>query len=88
IKAGAQQYAAQHGILLVAPDTSPRQTGIAMADESWDLGHGAGFYLDATQAPWNVHFRMETYVVQELRELIVKAFPAQAERISIFGHSM
>lgn len=88
IKAGAQQYAAQHGILLVAPDTSPRQTGIAMANEGWDLGHGAGFYLDATQAPWHAHFRMESYLVHELRELIVKAFPVQAQRMSIFGHSM
>lgn len=87
-KAGAQRFAAQHGIMLVAPDTSPRDTGIAGADDSWDFGHGAGFYLDATQAPWSAHFRMEGYIVQELRDIIVRDFPANSERIGIFGHSM
>src|SRR6266446_7010463 len=62
IKAGAQRYAAQHGLILVSPDTSPRNTGIAGATDSWDFGEGAGFYLDATRAPWSRHFRMESYV--------------------------
>ncbi|SFB32752.1 S-formylglutathione hydrolase [Collimonas sp. OK607] len=88
IKAGAQRYAAQHGIMLVTPDTSPRDTGIAGVDASWDFGNGAGFYLDATQAPWNTHFRMYSYILHELRQTIVQEFPAQAGSIGIFGHSM
>lgn len=88
IKAGAQRFAAQHGIMLVAPDTSPRDTGIAGATDNWDFGEGAGFYLDATQAPWNQHFKMDSYVTQELRHLVLDAFPAQADRIGVFGHSM
>ncbi len=88
IKAGAQRFAAQHGLMLVAPDTSPRNTGIAGEADSWDFGTGAGFYVDATEAPWSAHFRMYSYVVQELRELILAQFPARADRIGIFGHSM
>ncbi|MES2070619.1 MAG: S-formylglutathione hydrolase [Pseudomonadota bacterium] len=88
IKAGAQRYAAEHGILLVAPDTSPRDTGIDGAGDSWDFGTGAGFYLDATQEPWSKYFRMETYIVQELRELVLQNFPARKDSIGIFGHSM
>ena len=85
-KAGAQQYAAQHGFIVVAPDTSPRGEGIAN-DPAYDLGQGAGFYLNATQAPWAPHFRMEDYVVQELPALVVKHFPATQKR-AISGHSM
>jgi S-formylglutathione hydrolase len=88
IKAGAQRFAAQHGIMLVAPDTSPRNTGIDGATADWDLGEGAGFYLDATQAPWSRYFRMESYIVHELRELILNEFNADEQRIGIFGHSM
>lgn len=88
IKAGAQRYAAEHGIMLVTPDTSPRNTGIAGVDDAWDVGDGAGFYLDATQAPWSRHFRMETYIVQELLPLILAQFPANPDRVGIFGHSM
>ncbi len=88
IKAGAQRWAAHYGIMLAAPDTSPRNTGIDGADKDWDIGHGAGFYVDATQAPWEKHFRMESYVVHELRELIVNQFNADESRIGIFGHSM
>ena len=88
IKAGAQQHAAKHGLMLVTPDTSPRHTGIAEADANWDFGHGAGFYLDAIVAPWSRHFRMETYVTQELRELVLASFAARDDRIGIFGHSM
>jgi S-formylglutathione hydrolase len=88
IKAGAQRWAAQHGIMLVAPDTSPRNTGIEGADKDWDFGHGAGFYVDATQAPWDRHFRMESYVALELRDLILGEFKVNQERVGIFGHSM
>ena len=88
IKAGAQRFAAQHGIMLVAPDTSPRQTGIAGEADSWDFGSGAGFYLDATVAPWSAHFRMESYIVHELRQIILDQFPAQPDRLGLFGHSM
>jgi S-formylglutathione hydrolase len=88
IKAGAQQHAAKHGLMLVTPDTSPRHTGLAEADANWDFGHGAGFYLDAIIAPWSRHFRMETYVTQELRELVLANFAARPDRIGIFGHSM
>ena len=85
-KAGAQQYAAQHGLIVVAPDTSPRGEGIAN-DPAYDLGQGAGFYLNATQAPWATHFRMEDYVVDELPALIEQYFLATQKR-AISGHSM
>ena len=88
IKAGAQQHAARRGLMLVSPDTSPRNTGIEGADAAWDFGTGAGFYLDATQAPWSRHWRMESYVTQELRELVLASFPARADRVGVFGHSM
>jgi len=88
IKAGAQRLAAEYGLMLVSCDTSPRQTGIDGATKDWDFGEGAGFYLDATEAPWSRHFRMETWLTQELRELIIASFPAVASRIGIFGHSM
>ena len=85
-KAGAQAYAAEHGLILVAPDTSPRGEAVAN-DAAYDLGQGAGFYLNATQAPWAPHFRMEDYVVQELPALVEAQFPATARR-AISGHSM
>src|SRR5450830_657351 len=88
IKGGAQRIAAELGILLVAPDTSPRGAGIAGESDSWDFGVGACFYLDATQAPWRKHYRMESYVAQELLQLVLKEFPAHAGRVGIFGHSM
>jgi S-formylglutathione hydrolase len=88
IKAGAQRYAAEHGIMLVAPDTSPRDTGIAGVADQWDFGDGAGFYLDATQAPWSGRFRMETYIVAELLPLVIARFAAQAGSVGICGHSM
>jgi S-formylglutathione hydrolase len=86
-KAGAQQFAAQYGVMLVAPDTSPRNTGIAGADADWDFGNGAGFYVDATEEPWRAHFRMYSYITQELPALIAEHFPIQG-RQGIFGHSM
>ncbi len=85
-KAGAQQYAAQLGLILVAPDTSPRGADVA-DDPAYDLGQGAGFYLNATQAPWAAHFRMEDYVVQELPALVAAHFPTTEKR-GICGHSM
>ncbi len=88
IKAGAQRYAAELGLMLVTMDTSPRQTGIPSETDAWDFGAGAGFYLDATQAPWSKHYRMESYITQELRNIIVEQFPADPNRIGIFGHSM
>ena len=88
IKAGAQQFAAQHGLMLVMPDTSPRNTGVDGADAAWDFGTGAGFYLDAVQAPWSTHWRMGSYVAQELRQLVLSKFAARADRVGIFGHSM
>ncbi|MBP6902869.1 MAG: S-formylglutathione hydrolase [Burkholderiaceae bacterium] len=88
IKAGAQALAAELGLMIVTPDTSPRDTGIASADAAWDFGHGAGFYLDATQAPWAQRFRMESWITGELRELVLAQFPARADRVGLFGHSM
>ncbi len=88
IKAGAQRHAALHGLMLVTPDTSPRDTGVEGADSAWDFGTAAGFYLDATEAPWNQHWRMETYIVQELREIVLQHFAARADTVGIFGHSM
>ena len=85
-KAGAYGAAAKHGFIIVAPDTSPRGEGVA-DDAAYDLGQGAGFYVDATQAPWAPHFRMETYVTEELAALIDDAFPTTKTR-SISGHSM
>jgi len=86
-KAGAYAAAAQHGVIIVAPDTSPRGEGVA-DDPAYDLGQGAGFYVDATQAPWAPHFRMETYVTQDLIAAVEGAFPVAAGRRGIFGHSM
>lgn len=85
-KAAAQRYAAEHGIIVVAPDTSPRGEKVA-DNEAYDLGQGAGFYVDATEAPWSDHYRMYTYVVQELPALIESSFPA-SQRRGISGHSM
>jgi S-formylglutathione hydrolase len=85
-KAGAQRLAAELGIAIVAPDTSPR--GESVADyEGYDLGQGAGFYVNATQVPWNRHFQMYDYVVKELPDLIESLFPVSEKR-AISGHSM
>lgn len=85
-KANAQEHAARLGFIVVAPDTSPRGPGVPN-DEGYDLGEGAGFYLNATQAPWAQHYRMQDYVAQELPALIEQNFPANDQR-GIFGHSM
>jgi S-formylglutathione hydrolase len=87
IKAGAQRVAAELGLMLVAPDTSPR-VRLPGDDASWDFGLAAGFYVDATQAPWSGHYRMYSYVTRELPQLIAAEFPADTSRQGIFGHSM
>lgn len=87
IKAGAQRLAAELGIMLVAPDTSPR-IRLPDDDASWDFGLAAGFYVDATEAPWAAHYRMYSYVTRELPAVVEAAFPADPLRRSIFGHSM
>lgn len=87
VKAGAQAWAAEHGIALIYPDTSPRGDDVPN-DEAYDLGQGAGFYIDATVAPWDKHFKMWTYVTDELPKLVGENFPLDMERQSITGHSM
>ena len=86
-KAGVQRYAAEHGLVIVAPDTSPRGKGVA-DDEAYDLGQGAGFYVNATEDPWKNHYRMEDYVVKELPGLLGNNFPVDLDRMGITGHSM
>lgn len=88
IKAGMQRLAAQLGLALVMPDTSPRDTGFEGATGDWEFGEGAGFYLDATQAPWSSRFRMESYVVDELPALLAAQFPLDLSRSALCGHSM
>lgn len=87
-KSGVQRYAAELGLMVVVPDTSPRQTEIPGEDEDWNLGRGAGFYVNATQAPWNQHYQMYSYVAEELPALVVEHFSARPDRQGIFGHSM
>jgi S-formylglutathione hydrolase len=87
-KAGAQRLAAEYGLMLVVPDTSPRNTGIAGEDDDWDFGTGAGFYVDATEEPWRSHYQMYSYIVHELPALIAASFPVQPDKQGIFGHSM
>lgn len=86
-KAGAQEWAAEYGIALIFPDTSPRGEGVAN-DEAYDLGQGAGFYVDATQEPWSPHFKMWHYITHELPELVFGNFPLDREAQGITGHSM
>lgn len=87
-KAGAQRLASALGIALIAPDTSPRNTGIAGEDDDWDLGSGAGFYVNATQPDWCEHYQMYDYVTQELPALIESKFAVDPASKSISGHSM
>jgi S-formylglutathione hydrolase len=87
-KAGAQRYAAEHGMAIIAPDTSPRNCGIPGEEDDWDLGTGAGFYVDATEAPWNTHYRMYTYITEELPALVAATFNIDSTRQGICGHSM
>ena len=87
-KAGAQRYAAEHGIALVMPDTSPRGDDVPDAADRYDLGKGAGFYVNATRQPWSKHYQMYTYVTEELPQLVASQLPIDASRESITGHSM
>jgi S-formylglutathione hydrolase len=86
-KAGAYKKAAELGLIVVAPDTSPRGEGVPDSPD-YDLGQGAGFYIDATEAPWSEHFKMESYIARELPALVLASFPADAARQGITGHSM
>lgn len=88
VKAGAQRVAAELGIAIVTPDTSPRNTGIADESASYDFGTGAGFYLDATELPWARYFRMYSYIAKELPTLMAEHFPIDENRVGLFGHSM
>lgn len=88
IKAGAQALAARHGVMLVAPDTSPRGTGIVGEADDWEFGAGAGFYLDASKAPWSAHFRMYSYVRDELPAIVAEQLAGDSQRQSLCGHSM
>lgn len=87
-KAGAQQYAAQHGMALIAPDTGPRGANVPGEADSWDFGLAASFYIDATEEPWSKHYRMESYLVKELLHIAVRNLPIDPDRMGIFGHSM
>ena len=88
VKAGAQRMAAELGLALICPDTSPRGAGAPGETDSWDFGVGAGFYLDATQAPWSAHYRMESYITAELLPRVTQELAVDGERLGIFGHSM
>lgn len=88
LKAGAQRLAADAGMALIAPDTSPRGAGVPGEADDWDFGVGAGFYLDATRAPWATHYRMESWIVRELVALLGRALPIDTRRLGITGHSM
>ena len=88
IKAHAQRAAAELGIMLVAPDTSPREPRLPGDDADWDFGQGAGFYVDATEAPWSANYRMYSYVTRELPELVAENLPVRPDATGIFGHSM
>jgi len=87
LKAGAQAHAARHGLAVCFPDTSPRGDGVA-DDDAFDLGQGAGFYVDATQPPWSAHYRMWSYVTEELPRVLAADFPLDPDRQAITGHSM
>ncbi|XP_028405447.1 S-formylglutathione hydrolase-like [Dendronephthya gigantea] len=87
-KAGCQRIASEHGIIIVAPDTSPRNCNIDGEDDDWDFGTGAGFYVDATEEKWKKHYRMYSYITKELPALVNANFPVLEGQISIFGHSM
>ncbi len=87
-KGGFQRVAAELGLIVVCPDTSPRGTDLPGEHETYDFGSGAGFYIDAVQAPWSRHYRMYSYVAEELPALIAANFPADPERHGILGHSM
>jgi S-formylglutathione hydrolase len=88
IKAGAQRVAAELGLALIVPDTSPRESNLSAEHKYDNVGEGAGFYLDATEAPWSTHYLMYSYITTELPTLISQNFPIDVKRVGIFGHSM
>jgi len=88
VKSGAQRRAAELGLVLVMPDTSPRGTDLPGEHDAYDFGSGAGFYVDATEAPWSVNYRMYSYVTRELPALVAENFPVDEVRTGVFGHSM
>lgn len=88
VKAGAQRVAAELGLALIVPDTSPRDLNLPGEKDHYDFGAGASFYLDATRAPWSLHYQMYTYISQELPAVIAKHFPIDTKRVGLFGHSM
>src|ERR1700684_3171102 len=88
VKSHAQQVAAELGLMLIAPDTSPREPRLPGDADAWDFGYSAGFYVDATLSPWSQHYRMYSYVTRELPEVIAANLPARADASGIFGHSM
>ena len=88
VKAAAQRLAAELNVALICPDTSPRGAGLAGESDSWDFGVGAGFYLDATAKPWALHWRMESYILNDLLPLVGAKLPVDMNRLGIFGHSM
>ncbi len=88
IKSGAQRLAAEHGFMLVSPDTSPRGCNLPGEDDDWDFGTGAGFYLNATRIPWKKHYHMYDYVVKDLQQAVFSRFPGDRNKQGIFGHSM
>jgi len=88
VKAGAQRRAAELGLVLVMPDTSPRGTDLPGEHDAYDFGSGAGFYVDATEVPWSVNYRMYSYVTRELPALVAEHFPVDEVRTGVFGHSM
>jgi S-formylglutathione hydrolase len=88
IKAGAQRLAAKLGLILITPDTSPRGANFPGETDNWDFGLAASFYLDATQAPWSQHYRMYSYITEELHALVTRELPVDVQRLGIFGHSM
>ncbi|HVF64561.1 MAG TPA: S-formylglutathione hydrolase [Casimicrobiaceae bacterium] len=88
VKAGAQRVAARLGVALVVPDTSPRDVALPGDRDHWDFGVGAGFYVDATEPPWNAHYRMHSYVTEELPDVVADSFNVDRDRMAILGHSM
>lgn len=88
VKAGVQRVASELGMIIIAPDTSPRGDHIPDDSDAYDLGQGAGFYVDATEEPWQTNYQMHSYIAQELPELVKQHFPVDSDRIGIFGHSM
>ena len=87
-KGGAQRYAAEHGLMLIMPDTSPRGLTLPGEDDDYDFGSGAGFYVNATQAPWNEHYRMFDYITQELPGIVATQLQGDVQRFGVMGHSM